>query len=166
VSKLRIKGFDGAVHMSEEVRRAKQAVPRSIFYTVVTNGILAYAMVICMLFTMGSVEEAQKSRFPIIEICQQATGSVKAATAMVSGLLVISLSVNLASIASVSRLTWAWARDGALPRWFAYVGLTRTVSQKMTLRIFADRNGRLTVDIMSLYAPCGSLSSLSWYWPV
>ncbi|KAJ5566055.1 hypothetical protein N7535_007693 [Penicillium sp. DV-2018c] len=114
-------GFDGAVHMSEEVRRAKQAVPRSIFYTVVTNGILAYAMVVCMLFTMGSVEEAQKSRFPIIEICQQATGSVKAATAMVSGLLIISLSVNLASIASVSRLTWAWARDGALPRWFAYI---------------------------------------------
>ncbi|KAJ5124382.1 Amino acid/polyamine transporter I [Penicillium bovifimosum] len=114
-------GFDGAVHMSEEVRRAKQAVPRSIFYTVVTNGILAYAMVICMLFTMGSVEQAQKARFPIIEICQQATGSVKAATAMVSGLLIISLSVNLASIASVSRLTWAWARDGALPRWFAYI---------------------------------------------
>ncbi|CAI7669419.1 unnamed protein product [Penicillium bialowiezense] len=114
-------GFDGAVHMSEEVRRAKQAVPRSIFYTVVTNGILAYAMVVCMLFTMGSVEEAQKSSFPIIEICRQATGSVKAATAMVSGLLVVSLSVNLASIASVSRLTWAWARDGALPQWFAYI---------------------------------------------
>ncbi|KAF9252974.1 hypothetical protein DTO006G1_2204 [Penicillium roqueforti] len=114
-------GFDGAVHMSEEVRRAKQAVPRSIFYTVVANGILAYAMVVCMLFTMGSVEEAQKSSFPIIEICRQATGSVKAATAMVSGLLVISLSVNLASIASVSRLTWAWARDGALPQWFSYI---------------------------------------------
>ncbi|CAG8231686.1 unnamed protein product [Penicillium nalgiovense] len=107
--------------MSEEVRRAKQAVPRSIFYTVVANGILAYAMVVCMLFTMGSVEEAQESSFPIIEICRQATGSVKAATAMVSGLLVISLSVNLASIASVSRLTWAWARDGALPQWFSHI---------------------------------------------
>ncbi|KAF7526597.1 hypothetical protein PCG10_003988 [Penicillium crustosum] len=45
-------------------------------------------MVVCMLFTMGSVEEAQKSSFPIIEICRQATGSVKAATAMVSGLAV------------------------------------------------------------------------------
>jgi len=107
--------------MSEETRKARQAVPRSIFYTVVTNGILAYAMVICILFTMGSVEEAQQQGFPIIQICQQATGSLKAATAMVCGLLVISLSVTLASIASASRLTWAWARDGALPRWFAYV---------------------------------------------
>ncbi|CAI7677715.1 unnamed protein product [Penicillium pancosmium] len=114
-------GFDGAVHMSEETRQARQAVPRSIFYTVVTNGVLAYGMVICILFTMGSVEEAQSQSFPIIQICQQATGSLKAATAMVCGLLVISLSVNLASIASASRLTWAWARDGALPRWFAYI---------------------------------------------
>ncbi|KAJ5520453.1 hypothetical protein N7463_000906 [Penicillium fimorum] len=120
-------GFDGAVHMSEEVRRAKQAVPRSIFYTVVANSILAYAMVVCMLFTMGSVEEAQKPRFPIIEICRQATGSVKAATAMVSGLLIISLSVNLGSIASVSRLTWAWARDGGLPRWFSYIDRNHNV---------------------------------------
>ena len=107
--------------MSEETRRARKAVPRSIFYTVVTNGILAYGMVICILFTMGPIENAQNSDFPIIEICTQATGSVRAATAMVCGLLVISLSVTLASIASASRLTWAWARDGALPKWFAYV---------------------------------------------
>lgn len=113
--------------MSEETRQARQAVPRSIFYTVVTNGVLAYGMVICILFTMGSVEEAQSQSFPIIHICQQATGSLKAATALVCGLLVISLSVNLASIASVSRLTWAWARDGALPRWFAYVSLFQIV---------------------------------------
>lgn len=140
-------GFDGAVHMSEEVRQAKQAVPRSIFYTVVTNGILAYAMVVCMLFTMGSVEEAQKSSFPIIEICQQATGSVKAATAMVSGLLMISLSVNLASIASVSRLTWAWARDGALPRWFAYVSISMLAIERPS----TYRDGRLTGNITFPY---------------
>jgi amino acid transporter len=113
--------------MSEETRRARQAVPRSMFYTVVVNGVLAYGIVICILFTMGSIEAAQSSSFPIIEICQQATGSVKAATAMVCGLLVISLSVTLASIASVSRLTWAWARDGALPSWFAYVGAHRYI---------------------------------------
>jgi amino acid transporter len=110
--------------MSEEVRRARQAVPRSIFWTVVTNSVLAYGIVITLLFTMGSLEDALNSSFPIIEICLQATGSVKAATAMVCGLLVISLSVNLASIASVSRLTWAWARDGALPPWFSHVSIS------------------------------------------
>ncbi|EFW18818.1 amino acid permease 2 [Coccidioides immitis H538.4] len=114
-------GFDGAVHMSEEVRRAKKAMPRSIFWTVATNGVLAYAIIIVILFTMGPLENALQSSFPIIEICRQATGSVRAATAMVCGLLVISLAVNLASIASASRLTWAWSRDGALPSWFSYI---------------------------------------------
>lgn len=116
--------------MSEETRRARQAVPRSIFYTVVVNGILAYGIVICILFTMGSISDAVNADFPIIEICTQATGSVKAATAMVCGLLVISLSVTLASIASASRLTWAWARDGALPKWFAHVS---SLSKQITI---------------------------------
>ncbi|KAE8311552.1 amino acid permease [Aspergillus transmontanensis] len=114
-------GFDGAVHMSEEVRRAREAVPRSMVWSVATNAILAYTIVICMLFTMGSVEDALNASFPIIEICQHATGSTQAATAMVCGLLVLGLSVTLASIASASRLTWAWARDGALPKWFSYI---------------------------------------------
>jgi amino acid transporter len=116
-------GFDGAVHMSEEVRKAKQAVPRTMFWTNVLNGCLAYAIIIVILYTMGPIKAALESSFPIIEICLQATGSTKAATAMVCGLLVISLSVNLASIASVSRLTWAWSRDGALPRWFSVVSV-------------------------------------------
>ena len=50
---------------------------------------------------------------------------VSGSTVMCCGLLVISLSVNLASIASVSRLTWAWARDGGLPQYFAYVCITK-----------------------------------------
>lgn len=116
-------GFDGAVHMSEEVRKAKEAVPRAMFLTNVINGCLAYAMTIVILYTMGPLEDALKWTFPIIEICLQATGSAKAATAMVCGLLIISLSVNLASIASVSRLTWAWSRDGALPTWFSAVSV-------------------------------------------
>jgi choline transport protein len=116
-------GFDGAVHMSEEVRKAKQAVPQAMFWTIAINGCLAYAIIITILYTMGPLEAALNSSFPIIEVCLQATGSAKAATAMVCGLLIISLSVNLASIASVSRLTWAWSRDGALPRWFSVVSV-------------------------------------------
>lgn len=148
--------------MSEETRRARQAVPRSIFYTVVTNGILAYGMVICILFTMGSIEDAQNADFPIIEICTQATGSVRAATAMVCGLLVISLSVTLASIASASRLTWAWARDGALPKWFAHVRRDRLpLGTKLTARFI-----RLTENTMSPSVPSGSPSSWSCASPV
>ncbi|KAK3716360.1 hypothetical protein LTR37_006510 [Vermiconidia calcicola] len=114
-------GFDGAVHMSEEVRKARQAVPRAMFWTIALNGVLAYSIIIVILFCMGDLDTALSSGFPIIEICRQATGSLRAATAMVCGLLIISLAVTLGSIASSSRLTWAWSRDGALPAWFSYI---------------------------------------------
>ena len=107
--------------MSEEVRYAKKAVPRTLFWSIALHGCLAYAMIITVLFTMGPIENVLGHVLPVIEICRQATGSVKAATAMVSGLQVVGLAAELANIASTSRLTWAWARDGALPSWFSYV---------------------------------------------
>lgn len=40
---------------------------------------------------------------------------------MIAGPLTVNISVVLGSIASVSRLTWAWSRDGALPHYFSHV---------------------------------------------
>lgn len=40
---------------------------------------------------------------------------------MIAGPLTVNISVVLGSIASVSRLTWAWSRDGALPSYFSHV---------------------------------------------
>jgi choline transport protein len=113
--------------MSEEVRKAQHAVPRAMFWTVALNGVLAYAIILVMLFCLGDLDAAVNATFPIIEICTQATGSVKAATAMVSGLLVVSVAVTLGSIASASRLTWAWARDGGLPAWFSHISTRHRV---------------------------------------
>ncbi|RDW80956.1 amino acid permease-3 [Coleophoma crateriformis] len=112
-------GFDGVVHMSEEVRKAKQAVPRAMIWTILINGVMAYGIILCLLFTMGNASVLHSS-FPIIPICINATG-LKAGTAMVCGLLVITFCVVTASLASVSRITWAWARDGALPHYFAKI---------------------------------------------
>lgn len=94
--------------MSEEVRKAKSAVPRAMFWSIFMNGILGYAMVIAILVAMGTVEDALNSTSPIAAILGQVTGSTAATTAMVTGLFVISFAINLAFIASVSRLTWAW----------------------------------------------------------
>ena len=107
--------------MSEEVRKARHAVPQAMFWTVALNGLLAYAIILVMLVFLGDLDAAVNATFPIVEICTQATGSVKAATAMVSGLLVVSTAVTLGNIASASKLTWAWARDGGLPAWFSHI---------------------------------------------
>ena len=107
--------------MSEEVRRARFAVPRAMFWTIVMNSVLAFGMVLIFLFCLGNVDDVKNSYYPVLTICYAATKSVPAASAMVGGILATIVSVSLGSVASASRLTWAWARDGALPAYFAYI---------------------------------------------
>ncbi|ROW16412.1 hypothetical protein VPNG_02830 [Cytospora leucostoma] len=114
-------GFDGAIHMSEETRKARLAVPRAMFWSIFTNGILAFVMVIVLLVSMGSIEDALLAASPIESILLQITGSKAATTAMMVGLFIIAYCSSLGLVASVSRLSWAWARDGGLPSYFAYV---------------------------------------------
>ena len=106
--------------MSEEVQKAKKAVPRSMILTIVLNGLLAYGIILAMLFSLGDPDVVLRSPYPIIPIVMNAAGKA-GGTAMIVGLLVIIFCVVAASMASVSRITWAWARDGALPPWFAKV---------------------------------------------
>lgn len=107
--------------MSEEVKRSKHAVPRAVFWSIALNGILAYAIVLTLLFVSGSLTDDLDSALPVLVIIQNVTGSTKATTALVSFLFIMSYCVTLASVSSVSRLTWAWSRDGGLPAMFAYV---------------------------------------------
>ncbi|KAI5456626.1 amino acid/polyamine transporter I [Mariannaea sp. PMI_226] len=130
-------GFDSAIHMSEETRKAKSAVPRAMFWSIFLNGCLGFVMVNVILSAMGSVDDALASSSPILAILLEVTGSTKATTAMMTGLFVISFSVNLANIASVSRLTWAWARDGGMPAYFAYVSPKHRVpTRSIVLTVF------------------------------
>ena len=62
--------------MSEEVRKAKHAVPRAIFWTIAINAVIGYVMVIVILFTMGSLDDVLNSTYPVMEILVNATGSV------------------------------------------------------------------------------------------
>lgn len=61
---------------------------------------------------MPSVDILLNSSSPLVTILLNTTGSAEATTAMTSGLVVLGISGNMGVVSSVSRLTWAWARDG------------------------------------------------------
>lgn len=119
-------GFDGVNHMSEEVRKAHHAVPRAMVYTILINGSMALIMALVIMFQMGDITLYLESGYPIIPIFMTIAGT-KAANALISGLIIITYCVVAASLASVGRITWAWARDGALPKYFAHVDPTYKV---------------------------------------
>ena len=107
--------------MAEEVRRSRHAVPRAMFWSVCLNGLLAFCMALVLLFFMGDVEDVTNAIYGLVPICINATGSVGGGSAMVGLFLITVIAVSLGVVASVSRLTWAWSRDGALPKCFSRV---------------------------------------------
>ena len=123
-----VAAFDGILHMSEEVKNAAVAVPQTMVQGIIINGILAFGFLIALLFTMGNVENALESPtgYPIIEIFYQATHSVTATNGLMSLILITAFVALFGALASVTRLTWAFARDRGLPfsDFFAYVGLS------------------------------------------
>ena len=114
--------------MSEEVKKASTTMPRIMMLTVLINGILAFGFLIALLFSVGDIEAALNTPtgYPIIQIFYQATGSTKGATLMMSAIIIIAFCSAFGIVASVSRLTWAFARDQGLPfsKFFSYVSHT------------------------------------------
>ena len=114
-------GFDAMAHLGEETRIARFAIPRAMFWSICMNGALAFVMSIIFLFTLGDVDDILHSTYAVLTIFLSATKSPTFASALVGITQTMGISVALGTVASTSRLTWAWARDGALPKYFAYV---------------------------------------------
>ena len=84
---------------------------------VIINSVAAFAFVICLLFTIGDLTTvtASPTGFPILEVYYEATNSVAGTNVMASMLLIILTVQCFSTFVSVSRLTWAFARDKGLP---------------------------------------------------
>jgi len=91
------------------------------------NGLFSFGFIICVLFTLGDFNAALNSPtgYPIIEVLFQATNSNAATTALMSLIVFSGVVALFGTLASVSRLVWAFARDKGLPfsNFFSYVSL-------------------------------------------
>ncbi|KKZ64246.1 hypothetical protein EMCG_09771 [[Emmonsia] crescens] len=118
-------GPDAATHIAEEIQDASMVVPWCMISTALINGSLGFVMLITYLFTMGDLQEVikAKSGFSFITAFLNATGSKAATTSLGSLLLVMEACAAISVLATVSRQTFAFARDNALPfsKFFARV---------------------------------------------
>lgn len=117
-------GADAAVHMSEELQDAARAVPRSMMWTTVFNGLLGWIMIITYCFCLGSLDVLESPLgTPYIQVFYNSTQSIGGATAMAVIIIVMIIFCNLTMIATASRQLFAFARDDAIPfnNWFSYV---------------------------------------------
>ncbi|EME86750.1 uncharacterized protein MYCFIDRAFT_131995 [Pseudocercospora fijiensis CIRAD86] len=121
---IAVIGFDSVIHMSEETRQSRQTVPKAMFWSIAANGLLAFAMAVVIMFVSGSLDDLVASDLPILVILQKITGSANATVALIAITAPIYVNAGMAGTGTVSRLTWAWARDGGLHPWFAKISPT------------------------------------------
>jgi choline transport protein len=107
------------------VKDAPKNVPRGLILTVLANSIVSFAFTIVLLYCLGNYQDALNSPtgLPIIEVIYGATKSVPATNTLMAMILIVTVIGNFSNMASVSRLAWAFARDGGLPfsETFSYV---------------------------------------------
>ena len=110
-------GADSAVHMAEEIRDASIVLPRAIMTSAFVNGALGFIMTITFCFTMGNVLDFLETPtgYPFIQVFYNATGSYAGASVMTAIVIVNIISACISTVATVSRQTWSFARDGGLP---------------------------------------------------
>jgi amino acid transporter len=78
---------------------------------------MQFAFVICLLFTIGDINlvTTVNPHLPLIEVYYLATNSVAATNIFIVAIFLIFFITEFNNFASVSRLTWAFARDNGLP---------------------------------------------------
>ncbi|KAI1438258.1 amino acid transporter [Xylaria sp. CBS 124048] len=112
-------GADCAVHMAEEIQSAAIVVPKALVYTILINGLLAFAMVIALMFCLGDLDAAVASTdtlfYPFLEIFRQAVASTTGACLLAGVILILCLASSIGVYASASRMLWSFARDLGLP---------------------------------------------------
>lgn len=101
--------------MSDEVKKARVGVPRSMITSVVLNSIMQFTYMLTVLFTIGDVDTVTADPLPIIQVYYQATGSKPATNLFISIFAIIIFVAFFNVFASDSRLLWAFARDNGLP---------------------------------------------------
>lgn len=130
-----LQGFDGVIHLSAEIRDPTRRVPQAMVGSVVINGLFAFCFIIAILFTIGDIDTVTNTSlgYPILEskiavklryrnhtadletVFYQTTQS-KAATSILTLMIIyVGTMACLSAMTSVSRLTWAFARDRGLP---------------------------------------------------
>lgn len=112
-------GSDGAAHMAEETQDASINVPRGIIGSYVIGAASGLLMLItfCFAYTPQALNSdvMDATGFSFMAVYETTTGSAGGAQAMIAIIIILTFFSATNFMASASRQTYAFARDGGMP---------------------------------------------------
>ena len=145
-----ITGFDASAHTSEETHNAQIAVPRgmihSVFWSLVFGFVMAVSFVLASPDLTATAKDGGNAWFNLFNNLP-APKLLKDALAV--GIVVANYICALAGLTSLSRMVFAFARDGGLPG----SGLWKKVSPTWRTPVPAIWLGAVLSIAATLYSP-------------
>jgi amino acid transporter len=166
-----VTGFDASAHTSEETRQAAVNVPKGMIRSVFWSFLFGYVMICSFVLAMPSVTDGAKQGFSVFYWLMNTVpmpGVIKALIYI--GIVIANYLCALAGLTSLSRMIFAFARDGGFPasRWLRHVSASyRTpVNAIWVGAILALLSTLYTPKFWTLAAGCAIFLYLSYAAPI
>ena len=142
-----ITGFDASAHTSEETKDAQRAVPRGIITSVIYSGIGGYIMLCAFVLAIPDMDKAASQGWGVFFETLTAVLPGWLKTALYVGIFLSQFLCGLATVTSVSRMIFAFARDGGFPSFL------RGIHANFRTPVAAIWTGAFISILFTLYAP-------------
>jgi len=110
-----ITGYDASAHTSEETKLAAHHVPRGIVSSVLWSTLFGWIMLCAFILMIPNMDEAAKQGWNVFFWAMDANVGPTMKMALYVAIFLAQWLCGLATVTSVSRMMFAFSRDGGLP---------------------------------------------------
>ncbi|MDO9414607.1 amino acid permease [Pararhizobium sp.] len=110
-----ITGYDASAHTSEETVKAATSVPRGMISSVLWSALFGYIMLCSFVLMIPNMDDAAKQGWNVFFWAMDAQMNPIIKDVLYLAILVCQWLCGLATVTSVSRMIFAFSRDGGLP---------------------------------------------------
>jgi amino acid transporter len=110
-----ITGYDASAHTSEETKNAAMSVPQGMVSSVIWSGLFGWLMLCSFVLMIPNMDDAAKQGWNVFFWAMDAQMPATLKQVLYVVIFVSQFLCGLATVTSVSRMIFAFARDGGLP---------------------------------------------------
>jgi APA family basic amino acid/polyamine antiporter len=154
-------GYARIATLGEEVREPRRTIPRAILITVSSVSVLYLAVAIAAVGAAGTAAMARGDA-PLAEVAR-VMEMPALERAVSAGAVCAMLGVLLSQLLGLSRMVFAMARGGDLPRWLAAVDPGSGTPRRAVLLVGAGAAVAAAFGTLRAIAPAASFAILLYY---
>jgi amino acid transporter len=110
-----ITGYDASAHTSEETVKAAESVPRGMISSVLWSALFGYIMLCSFVLMIPNMDDAAKQGWNVFFWAMDTQVNSVVKDILYLAILISQWLCGLATVTSVSRMIFAFSRDGGLP---------------------------------------------------